>query len=1056
MGIKRLRNSILIHQTTHRSDLQEKHTTNLLTTNTTLRNQYHHNYRITAIKPQAMDQEQERPGPPEWDYCAKDTGKEFQKVNFNHLYVKVQRGDAEATEVTEVLQYLEDNPGRYPQNSAMRFSFDSLKTLIGQDKDRFELCFQAWESLGDVAIPNAVSFRRLLVAIDHLGLPVQKKADRPQDYPLVLRFIAKPKDALQGDVIQEPPQISEPPRLVVSGPPEEDKTNEPQRSPSSIDNSFLPEPEGTEEEEAEEVENEEELTIEDRIEQFDLNSGFSNQEDVHEERFHDLYAAIAGINRNKRDPSNPNDAYRPPYATIDLPPHQTYPTGWVLGDSSRILHYLADKPGLGKTYEAVELMVRITMILSNGIAIENERAQFDSLRQRPLHMHEEEHPRFGRNTSCRAGTTAKYGFVCQCDPNSPLRRIDFEDFSEGFMLVLVPLHVVSQWFDEIKEFIRSSTRLPHNQKPFEIVNTHDDERGPGEGLKSFIYGNREHRGLGSICIAPVTTAVTSSLNALRERPRRELRQQPSIIVWDEVQTVRSKDHQSVQLVHKLIREAELPVHVLALSGSPMMNGPSDFSIVESIAVHTSMKPWFTAEVYDGYTARLQQARTRLDEYAKNVAKSVVGRGKRGDLGDEEKTEAQNLLRSYDQRSREYASVLPLIQRKQLGNYLGNRIPQTQPKYEETEIIRCDLRMNDGQKALANQYKEYLRLRYHHRVRVWSSKPEGTRGPRPKIKEILFELDPRGASATAHSSKIDVSLCGFAPGLTARVRNRAADSQQFRSDEANMIFRNTNTAANQKQAARSSVWYDRSTSAFEQQLTGTSQKVLHPKIETICRIIDEMLADRELHTNRARRLGVLTKKMVICVPHAWQGLILYMYLSNRYQDRTFTFIGAKNTAAERVKLGEPFGRKTSVMNPADSRTSDPIALISTYNFIGTGLNLTRCNYVIATSPLASMTHQEQLFARVIRKGQYCTAHTYVLLDNGNPVDVTTFHRMQMRTALTVPEDELGSGLDFLLQGIDEFDDAVDTSNVSGEEDSGEEEGPVDEEGPVEEEAPVEEE
>lgn len=409
-----------------------------------------------------------------------------------------------------------------------------------------------------------------------------------------------------------------------------------------------------------------------------------------------------------------------------------------------------------------------------------------------------------------------------------------------------------------------------------------------------------------------------------------------------------------------------------------------------------------------------------------------------DIPEEEAAESNALMKSYDQRCREYATEVPLLQRKERSDYLGFRIPALRPKSDPTKILRCDSSMDEAQKEVANHYKAYLHHRYQHRVRVWSRKPLDTRGPRPKMSEVLFQLDSKQAplaikAPVSQASIGDTSLIMFAPGLTKSVLKRSAKSGQFHAAEANDIFKGTTTTT-QRQAAMGSRYWSLVDSAFQKE-DENGQAVPHPKIEAICKIIDDMLADREVHANLPLGSGVLPKKAIICVPHAWQGYILICYLFNRYPRRNFTFVGAGNSPAERQKLLAPFTRKTDVRDPADSRDNDPIAVIGTFRFIGTGLNLTRANYAIATSPLSSLGDQDQFFGRINRLGQHCKTHTYVLADNGNPVDVCTFHRMQRRTVLTVPQDEMGQGLAFLLENIDAADEEeVDTEVQSGAEDS----------------------
>lgn len=1090
---------------------------------------------------------------PEWAYCVRHLqANKAMKVEFNYMYINVRREGDEPKTIIDSLQALSKNKeGMYVPSSVVRFDFDELKNLIGP---RFDISFRALEDIEhELAIPDDQSFRRLLVAIGRLGLPMPAEYDTETDPP-VLWFSAKPTEPepiktastirgsdgrrlvrnakpptgrgpraleppgpavrtpttggrtkipgpqpstprarkrsyaleplnepdrerpqptgqrtyapqLRGGPVTPPPVSPGPvspgpvsPPLPPSPPPKRKRTLSDevvlQASPAPGDNrrhsrrpslpspaqldapakagesSFLEAP----------VAPEEELTLEERLNEPDLDYAFSAGNDIHDEKIHNLYADIAGISRDRRDPENESHKYKPPYANVSLPPHQSYPTAWILQDGARVLHYLADKPGLGKTYASCELMIRLTMILSVNIAIRNERAQLSEMNQRPLHVHEKESPRWGKNTECLADTVSKYGFVCPCQKTSPVYEIIRKrEFVNGYMLVMVPLHTTGQWYDEIKAFIRSTTRLPHNLREIEVIDIHEDPDGAGDAFKRFIYEEREHHGLGTICIVPTTSTVKSALSSLYKESDKEMLQQPSIIVIDEMQDIKSVGHQSIRLVRRLIDFATYPVHVLCLSGSPMRYGPADFDVCESIALNKeSFGGWHGKAKYAEYEGRLKKARQNLNEYAKQVTKAgIIGRGTVDDVPEEEQAESHALMKSYDQRCREYAAQVPLLQRNERSDYLGFRIPRKRPQSGPPEIVRCNSTMDEAQKEVANQYKAYLHYRYLHRVRVWSRKPLDTRGPRPKLSEMLFQLDSKQAplhikAPVTQASIGDTSLIMFAPGLTKSVLKRSKPGQ-FHAAEANDIFKGTTTQS-QRQAAMRSQYWPQVNSAFQKE-DENGEEVLHPKIEEICKIIDDMLVDQEVHDNLPPGSGFLPKKAIICVPHAWQGYILICYLFNRYKRRNFTFVGAGSTPAERQKLLAPFMRKTDVRDPADSRSHDPIAVIGTFRFIGNGLNLTRANYAIATSPLGSFGDQKQFFGRIDRLGQHCTAHTYVLADNGNPVDVCTFHRMQRRTVLTVPQDEMGEGLAFLLENIDVADEEeVDTEVQSGAEDS----------------------
>ena len=68
-----------------------------------------------------------------------------------------------------------------------------------------------------------------------------------------------------------------------------------------------------------------------------------------------------------------------------------------------------------------------------------------------------------------------------------------------------------------------------------------------------------------------------------------------------------------------------------------------------------------------------------------IVVDIIGRGKRGNVQDKEKTEAHNILMQHDQRLHEYAAQVPLLQRKERSSYLGYYIPWMRPGSEKTEI-----------------------------------------------------------------------------------------------------------------------------------------------------------------------------------------------------------------------------------------------------------------------------------------------------------------------------------------------------------------------------------
>lgn len=1001
----------------------------------------------------SMDQTHHGAAGPEWEYC-RSLAKSVVKARLDQLYISVYSQDEVGPRAFDVLETVKKGPEAAAQSPVLQYDFIKLKTqLMGPGElAPYDLWFEAYSGAGSVEIPDAQSFRRLLLAITYLGgIPVPYAGDDPSmTYPPLLRFLAKPTGSpedrplserdispgpaddpnlpsLPSDILPRPRQSSPPrrfrQRLPQPQPPHREHSQQdsqlrtPQRDspPQEAPNTVLPELEVPLEEPG----------FEDRAEQ-NISEGLNRRRGGHDERFHNLYAQIAGINTNRRDVREPEHAYKPPYSRIRLDPHQTYPTGWVLGDSKRILHYLADMPGLGKTYEAVELMVRVTMILSNAIAIENERKNLSSSEDPPLHIHKEEHPLFKINKMCAADTLAKYGFICQCIKNSPLQNVNLDSFAPGYMLVIVPNGIVQQWTDEIKQFLSTTARLPHNNKPINVFNKQDQDQKRTKIKEFFLPKTQNDTGLGNIFVVANTNCLTDTTKAFGYRNVPQLYHQPSIIVWDEMHESKSLDVNPMMVIKGLISLALKPVHVVAMSGTPISNGPEDFNLAEDLAIHKKMGVWYGEDTLAQYIEDLELQKKAFIDLAQEVRNDEnLNLAKDGrQLTENDKREAHNLLRRYDQACHRYTDVLPLLQRGSTSDYLGYPLPAYSTAYNrKPQIHRFNTPMGNVQMQVANNYKEYLRLRWQRIVRSWRREPENTRGPKPKFADNLFILDASGG-AVQNTFHIDTSLIGFAPGMATEVLKRrdSPNTKKFRSDEVQDIFSSAVTP--QRDAVRSSEYWDMVPGAFFQR---PGSRELQPKIDRICKIIDQMLQDKDRHKSLPRRAGSLKKKAVICVPHAWQGFILITFLFKKYSKHNFTFVGAGMSAVLRSKLMAPFSRKTDKVYIEDSQEDDPIALISTISFIGSGLNLIRCNYCIATSPLRSRAEESQLFARINRNGQTCNTHNYLLLDDGNPVDVVTYHRMQTRTALTVPLDDRKEGYNFIVD-VNDGADEQEPSNV----------------------------
>ncbi|KAG6360433.1 hypothetical protein INS49_011493 [Diaporthe citri] len=704
---------------------------------------------------------------PEWAYC-RCLAKSVVKARLDQLYISVYSQDEVVPKAFDVLEIVKKGPEAAAQSPVLQYDFNKLETQLTGPRGLapYGLWFEAYAGAGSVEIPDAQSFRRLLLAITYLGgIPVPYAGDDPSmTYPPLLRFLAKPKGSPEGRPVSES----------------------------------------------------------------NLSSGHRHPAD--DPNVPSLPRDIAG--RDARPPSPPPQRFRqrPPEPQ---PPHR-------------------------------------------------EDSHQDALLRTPQR---DSPPQEAPNTVLPQLVV-------------PLEEPEFEDR-------------VEQVFGEGLNRRRSG---------------HDERFHNLYAQIAGIETNRRDNdgGLGNIFVVANTNCLTDTALALGKGEVQQLYHQPSIIVWDEMHETKSLDHNAMVVIKGLMTLAEKPVHVVAMSGTPISNGPEDFNLAEDLAIHKKMGEWYGEDTLARYKHDLDLHSKDFIDLAKEVRiDDNINLAKEGrQLTDDDKREAHNLLRRYDEACHRYTDVLPLLQRGSTGDYLGYPLPAYSTTYNR----------------------------------------------KPRIHRFNTPMDIFSSAVTT-----------------------------------------------QRDAVRSSEYWDMVPNAFCQR---PGSGLLQPKVARICEIIDEMLQDRERHESLPKNAAPLRKKAVICVPHAWQGFILITFLFKKYRNHNFTFVGAGMSAVLRSKLMAPFSRKTNKVHMEDSQEDDPIALISTISFIGSGLNLIRCNYCIATSP------PEESRRRVTVT---CTTHNYVLLDDGNPVDVVTFHRMQTRTALTVPLDDRKDGYNFILGANDDAEEE-DPSNV----------------------------
>lgn len=147
-----------------------------------------------------MDAQYLQEGGPEWAYCATLAQKSKTKaVDLTALIIKAWDRLQPNNPEHDLIELLSDSEARSGTPPYLRYKFDKFRQqYLGQDSDDLRVYFQAYRDAPYLEITGDGSFRRLLMTIQELGLPIQEGIQLADDnlkfYPPVLRFVYGPQD----------------------------------------------------------------------------------------------------------------------------------------------------------------------------------------------------------------------------------------------------------------------------------------------------------------------------------------------------------------------------------------------------------------------------------------------------------------------------------------------------------------------------------------------------------------------------------------------------------------------------------------------------------------------------------------------------------------------------------------------------------------------------------------------------------------------------------------------------------------------------------------------
>ena len=646
---------------------------------------------------------------------------------------------------------------------------------------------------------------------------------------------------------------------------------------------------------------------------------------------------------------------------------------------------IADGTGLGKT-----LLALLGCVISNQLRLRYNRIMEarETLQYGPGGHGGHLPANAGEQEQCHVHD--HIGLQCPCKPGSISERIAART-SDGVSLFLVPPNVIGSWVDAIHKFlvlteddedclrphITSSAsytdprapRLPYGTLRSLIVEPTSSitPAGPGSKARRIWTLHPEQGQSRYLFVVAKGTMLTKTFVPAFHPPKPVTQKDkaagkpisfwlaPGRIVIDEQHQVTNKNTHIMKFLgdqRDRCLGLAIPTTMWFLTATPMDRGPGDIEstirLLEKPAWNTISHPLFglTSKEFKKLITQYQAIEKADAEEQAAVSKQYVAR-------------ASKLLQPL------------IIRRTRTDTFMGQPIlPTPLPVHSYTIEVETEEGQQVAVDRLTQNAKDNVRVKLANLVAQWQA--GGRSGPQPTIHNILRNMSTLNIFFLL---RIAANFPEIVNDKFKELVLRATDLSPFVGDGS------TEAAYNLGHPFLP---------ILPDIVRGSA------KMEKILSLVDKSLADNTMPIPTAQDPNptIMPKKSVIVSHSPASAQIAAYWLRRKRPGLKVVLLTAGSSGARRREIEQQFEMYEGPGEPMRGAQ----VLVSSTKLIGTGLNLSRANYLILMDLEWLVRDQEQARGRIARLGQRHHAHIYQLLNKDSQAECMIHARQTKRHEL----------------------------------------------------------
>ncbi|KAI1322073.1 hypothetical protein F5Y16DRAFT_55548 [Xylariaceae sp. FL0255] len=660
--------------------------------------------------------------------------------------------------------------------------------------------------------------------------------------------------------------------------------------------------------------------------------------------------------------------------SLALKPYQLYAVYWILTQPKRNVlgAFLADDPGLGKSYIVFGIIATRSALLTNSFHVQNN-------------------PDSHTAPGCECPRPYAHGIRCSCEGD--ISRSLLCVVLEGPQVIICPPSILREWITKLNETLRSDDStagfqlgiiaaadgVPREQQNMLLSRSnisHLLAEVTGKVKWKQHKGDHvpDHNGLSvkgrpgqsKTIILATSSYAYPGIHQLFLRSERHRKVEClvsnvaiSFFAADECHQYHGslvKPTRPLRIAEKLARCSghSVPSFWLGVSGTPIESGPRDIKAtvkhIRGMQQNSHIGLSGCNLDIDGFQAAYNAVSNKTPEELRNDSKG--------------------LWESFCTTRDLFMGQL-MIARSSEGSFQGSSLAAfSLPQVREIECpfptAYKHLLSVDEAKFGQLVADTLRRLRGY-----WES--NGRVGSQPDLASARKQcLKTQSAATLLRKMRITASF----PGLLGAI----ADELSIESSEVDQYHLKTNGQC--KESLQHSPYYQH-----------INEIVAHsPKIPVLERGLQSLLGDHDEHPGR----GSLPKNMIVFAEVPTTTYLLYCWLQANWSDRIDPLFIHRN-----MKMSE----RAHVLEHMRSWNNEkPVVLVSTPALIGVGIGLQRANHVVLFDvPMMARTDQ-QAIARVARTGQLLPVHVTSCVAVNCEVEVTIRERKKKRASLSKVDGE----------------------------------------------------